>query len=178
MSWLDLPTRVAGVDKNKAADVNQLMEDIRLLKGGVASTAPTISLESFINNFKQYVAGNTYNTVLLDVTGTNWTITRGVFIPYQTIETSLGSDSEFRLKFNFIGAVSVAVSDFIATISGITFKNVANYNVAVGSVATGDESRGFVAPNTGNVRCIAESVQTSFAFTGDVELDSKPTWMD
>lgn len=48
MAWTDLATRVANTDSNAAADINALMEDARLIKGGTAGTAPTESLEALI----------------------------------------------------------------------------------------------------------------------------------
>lgn len=46
MAWTNLSTRVANVDNNAAADINAVMEDLRLIKGGVAGTAPTTTLEA------------------------------------------------------------------------------------------------------------------------------------
>lgn len=48
MAWTNLATRVANTDSNAAADINALMEDARLIKGGTAGTAPTKSLETLI----------------------------------------------------------------------------------------------------------------------------------
>ena len=128
-------------------------------------------------SLKQYVGGNTYNAVALTVTGTNWTTTRAVFIPYRTFQTSLGGDEAFRLRLNITGDVSVGVTSMDLTISGITFKNVANSFQSL-SAQSATSIRGFTIPNSGNISGKSTATETRWGFSGDIELDSKPTWMD
>lgn len=45
MAYIQIPTRVANIDANSAADVNQLQDNIEALKGGTASVAPTTTIE-------------------------------------------------------------------------------------------------------------------------------------
>ena len=128
-------------------------------------------------SLKQYVAGNTYNSVALTITGTNWTTTRGVFIPYRTFQTSLGGDEAFRLRLNIAGNLSAGTTALNITTSGIIFKNVVDYIQAV-TVTTTGAIRGVVAVNTGLILGTASASQTKWGFSADLELDSKPTWMD
>lgn len=57
MAWTDIPTRT-GSNYNVPADVNQLQENIRLLKGGVPATAPASTVKDL-------------NDLMVD-TRTNW----------------------------------------------------------------------------------------------------------
>ena len=123
--------------------------------------------------FKQYVAGNTYNGVLLAVTGTNWTTTRGVFVPYLTKETSKGSDSAYRLIMNIRGTLSVAASSPTITVTGIN----APPGAGAAFYSTGTMTGGSYVSGSTIYVTFASNV-SSFAVSLDVELNSKPTWMD
>jgi len=123
----------------------------------------------------QYIAGNTYNGVALNVTAINGTLVRGIFIPYLML------DGTWRLKFNFHMTFSPATgSGTIFTIAGVVFKNTSNYYQACScETASNTQNSGFCTPNTGEL-----SGQTSGAgsaamgLSGDLELESKPTWLD
>lgn len=125
---------------------------------------------------KQYIAGNTYNGVALTVTGLNWTTTRAVFVPYKTLEGG------FRMAFNVCGVMSVAAGSLAATIAGATFKNVANYTQSItgGGGAGGiDMGQVITTPGSGVMTVFVAAGSTSnYFFSGDVELDSAPTWME
>jgi hypothetical protein len=62
----------------------------------------------------------------------------------------------------------------------VTFKNVSGWDqpiLAFNDAAYG--ANGFAAPNTSNVSCNhASATTTGYFYTGDVELNAKPTWMD
>lgn len=122
---------------------------------------------------RQYLGDGTDFTV----TGSGWTTTRAVAVPYQT------SDGTRRLSFNIRGAVSSSTrTSYTATMSGVVFKNVATYNQAItahtGSSTTSNFQK-FVILNTGDIQINhASATTTSYFFSGDVELESKPTWAD
>lgn len=46
MDWTNIATRVANTDSNAAADINALMADLLLIKGGTAGTTPSTTLEA------------------------------------------------------------------------------------------------------------------------------------
>ncbi len=106
----------------------------------------------------------------LTVTGTNWTTVRAVGVAYSD------NNGVWRLKFNLAGSVTGAPSATTLTITGVVFKNVANYFQTV--TAFGDAAAfGYVIPNTATVACQNVSgTTTAWRLSGDVELDSKPSW--
>jgi len=160
MAFVNITTRTT-TDPNASADINTLQTNINFIA------------------LRQYVEGNTYNTVNILVTGSNWTTTRGVFVPYNTLETSLTGDSAFRLRFDIRGTISVTASTLTLTIVGVTFKNIAGFDqaVAVSNASTlGAEGRALT--NTATIKMDRAANATDWSVSGDVELDSKPTWMD
>jgi hypothetical protein len=126
---------------------------------------------------KEYVAGTTYNGVALNVTSaqSGWAVTRGVFVPYKT------SDGAWRLRFNIVGSFSAAtITGLTVAIAGVVFKNTSSFfqTCAAGTNAAAAAS-GIVTPNTGNIVISHASILTNGVFiSGDVELDSQPTWAD
>jgi hypothetical protein len=125
------------------------------------------------NNYDyQYIGGQTYNGVALNVTATNGTLVRGVFIPYKT------SDGSWRLRFNLNMTFSPAVSAPTVTIAGVTFKNVSGYAPPVVCNTPGANVQGQagVSPNSGSIGSGTASTVSSWGLSGDVELESKPTW--
>jgi hypothetical protein len=135
---------------------------------GVPGGSPT--------KYKCYYNGTTYNTVALDPTGTNGSIIRGVFIPYQN------SDDTWRLKFNINWNFSTMSGVRTVTIPGVTFKNVSNYYQAFAFSPDGalNITKQRCTPNTGNLVCETASYGSAqyCGLSGDLELESKPTWAD
>jgi|GEM_PF-3349131 len=128
--------------------------------------------------YYQYVGGQTYNSVDLDITGYGNTTTanngvyRAVLIPYQM------QDGSWRLRFNIAGALDVAASGCTVTIAGVTFKNTSNFHQAV-SCSTGASStydRGRITANSSIINLSAGGNTAAYRTSGDVELESKPTW--
>jgi len=162
MSYTKLPTRSSS-DPNASADINQLQDNITYIA------------------FKQYVSGNTYNSVALDITGLGDTTTandgiiRGVFIPYQTI------DGAWYCNIKINGTLDVAANSATITTAGLVFKNVSNFfqpgSIDPGTAAT-NNSRLLAYPNTGNIVFTANYNRTAIYTNGDYELNSKPTWAD
>jgi hypothetical protein len=121
---------------------------------------------------KEYLAGNTYNSVALTLSGTNYSSTvRGVFIPYQHF------DGTWRLRFNFRVNTSSVTSITIA-ISGVFWKNTAGFYQAYSVVHNGGSAlwQQNLDVNNGNVSGTWASAATVMGASGDAELDSKPTW--
>jgi hypothetical protein len=120
---------------------------------------------------KQYLGGTTYNGVSLSVTGTNFTLSRGVFVPKQTI------NGIWRLIFNIKGEISIAATSLTLTVAGLTFTKYQAISTLEGSLGT-VLTRGFVIEATGQMAMYCGGSVVSFFFSGDVELSSKPTWAD
>lgn len=118
----------------------------------------------------QYVSGTNYNGgISPTLSGTGLATTRGVFVPYQM------SDGTWRLKFNF-RVTATSTTQLTVTINGVTFKNVSNYFQSVSNFPGGNYGRGNVNPNTGQITLYSDLTATAWAVSGDVELESKPTW--
>jgi hypothetical protein len=117
---------------------------------------------------KQYSEANGDFTV----TGTNWTTTRAVAVPYKT------SDGAWRMILNFDGSLSVAAASLSLTVSGVTFKNVSGYTQPVTYQVTSDWASGSVNPGGSTISGNSGSVGVNWRLSGNVELDSKPTWAE
>ena len=102
------------------------------------------------------------------------TVTRAVFCPYQT------QDGSWRMKFNIRldGATSTAAAGHQVQITGITFKNVTNFNQSISGYTNTQWSDIVVVANTSalNVGHSSSVAPTQYGFSGDVELNGKPTW--
>ena len=116
---------------------------------------------------KQYVHGTDF-TLSSDAAATV-AIVRAVAVPYQTY------DGAWRMKFN-LALTHGADGSFSVTFSGVTFKNVSNYLQSC-SVANKDGDVK-TAANTGNLTVNYSTTPSSTRISGDVELESKPTWAD
>ncbi|MCG8686656.1 MAG: hypothetical protein MI892_17385 [Desulfobacterales bacterium] len=120
---------------------------------------------------KQYLGDGTD----FNVTGTDWTTIRAVAIPYQTI------DGAWRLKFNIAGSQTPAAATLYLTLSGTTFKDVSNYEQAI--LVTDNTPNhifaGFTNPGASTIKVESDgTVESQWRISGDVELESKPTWVD
>jgi len=106
----------------------------------------------------------------LTVTGTNWTTVRAVGIPYST------TDGKWRLKFNIRGSVNVATATPLVTIAGITAPSSEQAISAIIVDAGYYVTQARLISATGDLAANAQTTATNWAFSGDVELASKPTW--
>jgi len=111
----------------------------------------------------------------LTVTGTGWTTVRAVGIYYQD------QDGNHRLKFNIVGTVSSSSrTNFTVAITGVVAKNVSNYLQACSGWSNGVAAyvNGcYLSPNTDSITIDhASSTTTAYRLSGDVELESKPSW--
>ena len=102
------------------------------------------------------------------------TIVRAVGIAY----TDIGGI--WRLRFNASWTVASASRALASvTFSGVTFKNVANFSQAfsASTSAGGIATVGYCTVNTGTINVEhATATTTAYYVSGDVELESKPTW--
>jgi len=103
------------------------------------------------------------------------TITRAVGIAY----TDIGG--VWRIRFNIMWTVASGTrTSATLTLSGVTFKNVTNLAQAISvtsNVGASAYQQGYVNPNTGVITVEhASATTTSYYVSGDVELESKPTW--
>jgi len=125
---------------------------------------------------KQYLHGTTYNGGNAPTLTTGFTspvFVRGVFIPYQM------QDGAWRLKFN-VDVTHASGGSGTFNIDGVTTKQTSGLNQAFAiSLSTGSldfiSGTGFCATNS-TFYVSGSSGQTEFIASGDVELDSKPTW--
>lgn len=130
---------------------------------------------------KVYAHGTAYNnSVQPTITrfsgnGTLSSVTASALMPYQT------QDGSWRLKFNIsVVLSSTSRAAFAIAIAGVTFKNTASHFqsiIAGGGGPTNYLSYAYVEPGTGNMGLEhATATLTGYRFSGDVELESKPTW--
>jgi hypothetical protein len=125
--------------------------------------------------YKQYLIGTAYTngTPTFSASTPTATNVRSILIPYKM------QDGTWRLKFNITYSCASAVRTSAGvTLSGVTFKNTSTYFEAVTAYAYSTASlAAYTAPNTGSLTIEHASATTDkYTFSGDVELDSKPTW--
>lgn len=158
---------------------------VRKVSGGAAVGFPIApanitlidSTDNYSGNtklgFMQYVHGTTYNGgVAPTISVTNLSsVSFSAFIPYQM------SDGTWRLRFNFGCVVSVAASVFTVTINGVTFKSGAEQAiVATSSTAAAYILETHTNSNAATMYISFSTTVTSPKISGDVILNSKPTW--
>jgi hypothetical protein len=119
--------------------------------------------------------GQTALTVTSSAAG--WSTIRAVGIYYQD------QDGNHRLKFNLAGSfTSKTFTSDSVTISGVTFKNVASFFQPVSAMTTGSTpgsvQQAYANPNSSNINLLTSSGTSisGMQFSGDVELESKPSW--
>lgn len=128
----------------------------------------------------QYVANSSDGPGDFNVTGTDWTTTRGVAIPYQVLNES--GSTIWRLRFNIEGTMSSTAS-FTGTISGVNFSNnhyqSLSANIRASTVFYDDVRGSYTVKGTSDFTILSSSTNFNQIYVaGDVELDSKPTWAD
>jgi hypothetical protein len=137
-------------------DLSQLAHEIEVLK----------------NNNKNYIGGNTYNGVLLNVTGTGSVLQAGSYARFRPYRLN---DGTLMMQFNIRNVFTGAVTNNHVYISGIVFAR--NQNVGVSS-ADYAISYGAVALGGGNTIRVdyfngpGASPSVDQVLAGDVELTS------
>lgn len=144
---------------------------------GVLSATP-ITASHVDSVVKQYVGGNTYNAVTLTVTATPssgvGTVRRAVFVPYKT------SDGAYRVQMNITVTGNLSATSCSISVAGLSFKSFAGATYHRFPVALpGSFGQGTAAMATGIIGITNYSGgSTEWNVHTELELDSKPTWMD
>lgn len=138
---------------------------------GIPITA-TMSINRAINALSnQYASSATQTQYNLTVTGTNWTTVRAIGVPYVT------SNGIWRLRFNIQGSFFPAFATPTLTLDGVVFSNSFTSGQAVSAYgAQASYYKGIAYPNVGNLSFECGVNTAGWTISGDVELQSKPTW--
>ena len=157
---------------------------VGLRSGNVSNTGSTFDVNITAMAETEYVitpikTPRTYTETAGDftITAASWTTVRAAAVYYM-------SGDQHRLKFNIAGtrATGASIGSYALTMSGVTFKNVTNFYQPVSISASNmssdaDIGHALVSPNTGTVTgSFSSNNILAFRVSGDVELESKPTW--
>lgn len=144
----------------------------------VVLVAGTDTFPGLVANPTIYRPGIVYNAVLLAVTSVSGlgSFTAGSdssFIPYQTYDGSW--NLRFRVQLNSTSLTGSGTFN----IAGVAFKGGGgglNQAVTVAGISGPSPASGNTVATTGNISIYATGSQTNWSISGDVELNSKPTW--
>jgi hypothetical protein len=132
-------------------------------------TVGTGDLGSGFAGWKQYDS----STVTFSSTPTGWSLTEALAIPYKT------SNGSWRLRFNIQATHNVTSAGTTVTpvMDGVTFKTGILQALAnVGETDSAD--RTFLNGGSGIMSAYSEVGTNQFYVSGDVALDSIPTWAE
>ena len=123
---------------------------------------------------KEYIGGTDFDvTGYGDTTTANDGVVRAVLTPYKT------DDGAWRARLNISGTLDSGATSCTLTISGVTFKNGASWQpVSVFQGSPSSTGIAYVTENTSTLVGASAASLTTWDFSGDVELDSKPSWVD
>jgi hypothetical protein len=128
---------------------------------------------------KQYLHGTNYNGGNAPtLSGSSWTTTRAVFIPYQM------QDGTWRMRFNLYGTLSGLANNnvFSLSVNGATFhasyQQALSVKVDSGTITNAYSSYAVAGASTINFIYNGASLNLNddYTISGDVELNAKPTW--
>jgi hypothetical protein len=124
----------------------------------------------------------------ITVTSTNWTTLKAVGNPYKKYDDS--GNLIWRLNLTIVGTFAGAASNNShgVIMSNVTSKNVGSYNQALtltdhgtqGRAADQFNSQAYSVPNGGQISWLTSSSispNNQWSISGDIELESKPTWI-
>lgn len=168
---------VTTVDQTFAG--NKTFNGIVAAAGGLVFTTASLSdVQATRLGLKQYLHGTTYNgglapTVTCGQAG--FAVVRAVFVPYQV------QDGSWRLRFNMSGTfTSNTLTTFVYTVAGIASKaGTNNYQSVTALLLTGNATlyQSYIGPNSNSFALyFSSSSQNGAMLSGDIELESKPTW--
>lgn len=128
--------------------------------------------------YKSYSHGTTYNggnapTVTLTGGGGTLSSVTANFVPYQM------SDGTWRMKFNLYGIVSSASRTFMTyAVNGVTFRSGITQPIASFISGANVPPRAYVDNGSSTIALDfnAATTNTQGHVSGDVALESKPTW--
>ena len=112
----------------------------------------------------------------LTVTGTGWTTVRAVGIPYRTL------DGAWRVRFNISGSVISGVRvGYTVSIGGVVFKATSLNDQPLSGWVNGSFTNMDVYAAQGTDDIVlnhTSGTTTKYNWSGDVECDSKPTFVE
>jgi hypothetical protein len=142
-----------------------------------ASSPVGFSKASYASGFGLMAPAKGQYSMTVTHSQAGWATLRAVGIYYQD------QDGNHRLKFNISGTfTSATVTAQTFTLSGVTFKNVANvYQACTGLIyasSPGAFLQCITNPNASTITLLTASTAsaTGASVAGDVELESAPTW--
>lgn len=155
------------------------MITLSAIGGGVPGTTAELDDATATQfGFKAYLHGTNYaggNSPTTACAQAGFAVVRAVYVPYAT------QDGTWRLKFNIVGTFTAAsISTLTVTTNGILAKNIANYTQSIAAwftTSSGSAQQSYIGPNT-NQFITNKSIGScaGVIHSGDIELDSKPTW--
>lgn len=166
-----------------AAITSGTISAARLPQVSTSSQGAFPSLTSSLDNatatqlgLKQYLHGTNYNggnapTVTSAQPG--FAVSRAVFIPYQT------QDGAWRLRFNINATfTSDVILVTLITVNGVTSKSGMDHSISGFFGGNNNGAKAFWAQNTSSQNMYVGTAATAFSWhtSGDIELQSKPTW--
>lgn len=111
----------------------------------------------------------------LTVTGTSFTLTKAIGIPYQTLNGS------WRFRFNLRGTVSGSPTVLVLSIEGIIFNSFASLffqALTVGTSSTSASKANTSVSGDGDFTITSSSAFANAFVSGDVALDGKPDFVE
>lgn len=142
-------------------------------------------INSTLIGSKEYFHGTTYNggiapTITLSGVSVTGTLA-GTFIPYKM------KSGNWRMRFNMrispTNATAISGNTFNVIVNGVTYKNVSGQSDAVTHATSTNTNQGVSAYTNPNANTITYRFSTSsnynstdYYLSGDVQLESKPTW--
>lgn len=110
----------------------------------------------------------------LTVTGTNWTTTKAVGVPYKTL------DGTWRMTLSVGGLFSSATGESSVYITGVAFNSFSNNGRQALAVSTPlirtTANEGATVSGSGEIRLSSAGTTTEWVVSGDVELTNQPTF--
>lgn len=164
---------VQSSNTNQVGVVDSLYSKLELV--ALINSPSTSAHWTTVLNYSQniYAHGTTYNGgIAPTITGTGLvSVSYSQFIPYQL------NDGSWRMTFNFYIIVSSSSrTTYTATINGVTFKNAANIAISgINDAATPAMTRASSNAST-VIQNHLSNTTAEYGFSGDVQLNSKPTW--
>lgn len=144
---------------------------------GVTLPASMSDSEATALGYFQYFHGTTYNGgIAPTVAGSTATVRNGAFVPYQT------KAGAWRLRFNIsVDTTATARTSYALTVNGVVWKTLSGtgtFHAVTGMVCSASAAPLTYVPGGSNTVEFAypSSSQACHISSGDVELDSKPTW--
>jgi len=185
------PIRVKKID-NGAGTVIIDGDSAETIDGAASITLYAINQAAQVQgSTTEWKTLNKYNLSYVDTTSRAANVSGyGAFVAvrrevYEAYQTPTG---QWRLKFTltFAPGSTTSTNSFELSITGVTFKNVSDYDqpIPATSGVSGFNQSGaisaFAVPNTNTVKAYTTNTPQPnlffWSFNGDVELESKPSW--